>query len=99
MLLSAIIIVVLRLVNIVDNCHDNKWIFHYHSCKQAFKSWVGREREGSNYNDYTQTIIMEIMISRNTIIIMAESNILGNTIHTVQIIKYITIFVHLLFVS
>ena len=61
MLLSAIIIMVLRLVNIVDNYHDNKWIFHYHSCKQAFKSGVGREREGSNYDDCTQTIIMAIM--------------------------------------
>ena len=61
MLLSAIIIMVLRLVNIVDNCHDNKWIFHYHSCKQAFKSGVGREREGSNYDDCTWTIIMVIM--------------------------------------
>ena len=61
MLFSAIMIVVLQLVNIVDNCHDNKWIFHYHSCKQAFKSWVGREREGSNYNDCTRTIIMTIM--------------------------------------
>ena len=61
MLLSAIIIMVLRLANIVDNCHDNKWIFEYHSCKQAFKSGVGREREGSNYDDCTQTIIMAIM--------------------------------------
>ena len=31
MLLSAIIIMVLQLVNIVDNCHDNKLIFDYHS--------------------------------------------------------------------
>ena len=31
------------------------------SCKQAFKSGVGREREGSNYDDCTQTIIMAIM--------------------------------------
>ena len=44
----------------------------YHSCKQAFKSGVGREREGSNYDNCTRTIIM------------AESNILGNTLHTVS---------------
>ena len=35
--------------------------FHYHSCKQAFKSGVGREREGSNYDDCTRTIIIAIM--------------------------------------
>ena len=62
MLLSAMIIMVLRLVNIVDNCHDNKWIFPYHSCKQAFKSGVGREREGSDYDDCTRTIIKAIML-------------------------------------
>ena len=61
MLLSAIIIVGLQLVNIVDNCHDNKWIFHYHSWAQAFKSGVGREREGSKYDDCTRTIIVTIM--------------------------------------
>ena len=54
----------------------------------ASKSGVGEEKEGSNFDDCTQTIIMDyatILISRNTIIIMAESNILGNTVHTVHI--------------
>ena len=60
-LLSVIITVVLWHVNKVDNCHNNKWIFHYHSCEQAFKSGVRSEREGSNYDDCTQTIIMAIM--------------------------------------
>ena len=81
MLLSAIIIMVLRLVNIVDNCHYNKLIFHHHSCKQAFKSGMGREREGSNY-DYCN--YATILTSRNTTIIMAEINILGITIHTLN---------------
>ena len=71
----------LRLVTIVDN-------FHYHSCKQASKSRVGREREGSKYgshSNYYHGNYATIFTSHNTIIIMAESNILGNTIHTVSI--------------
>ena len=84
MLLSAIIIIVLRLVNIVDNCHDNKWIFLYHSCKQAFKNGMEREREGSNYDDCAWTIIMGIMPLYWLVVTpLAEGNILGITIHTV----------------